>query len=444
MSNTNTKKTTLEITFSLAEIKQLVIDHIDDAQDTINSYCLSKCKKYDIWHEPLNKFYKEKKGSNPRKVDKLCFVILLSYPKHIIERMNNISDIKLFSHDSDYSDFNHKAPLGLNCEQPGVFHRYDCVCSQKKLLTVHIVENKHSGIYLQVGSCCIKNHRILSKEEFKKFEEAEKFLEEKKREIKEGKPIGYYKEEKNKKAEEKNKKAEEKNKKAEEKIKTGNYKRCYYCDTNIVNTKTNKLYICKKCKNKNYEELCCAVKKLVKKQNVIKCENCEIKFVDRKQEGRYLCVTCETQYKIIKCCERKCSRLLIVDKNEDDVDKNEDDVYCYDCEKNLAECIDCKEKFIQEKSESRCKSCQFNYENKIVIRMCVVCNEEILVEEKNSWKIYCPKCYRETKDILKNPPKCRCGLRMSERTIKKEGANKGRKALGCAKYPNGCKDFQML
>ena len=41
----------------------------------------------------------------------------------------------------------------------------------------------------------------MSTEEIKKFKETEKLLKEKRKEIKEGKPIGYYKEEKKRKKE---------------------------------------------------------------------------------------------------------------------------------------------------------------------------------------------------------------------------------------------------
>ena len=33
---------------------------------------------------------------------------------------------------------------------------------------------------------------------------------------------------------------------------------------------------------------------------------------------------------------------------------------------------------------------------------------------------------------------------MIGRTIKKDGPNKGRKGLGCAKFPNGCGKFNLL
>ena len=47
-------------------------------------------------------------------------------------------------------------------------------------------------------------------------------------------------------------------------------------------------------------------------------------------------------------------------------------------------------------------------------------------------------------NIIENPPKCKCGVDMSVRTVKKDWRNNGRKALGCSIFPNGCKEFKML
>jgi hypothetical protein len=126
------------------------------------------------------------------------------------------------------------------------------------------------------------------------------------------------------------------------------------------------------------------------------------------------------------------------------VDINEQNVFCYDCEKKIIKCINCKNDFIQNKCEIRCESCQYNYENKFVNKICVCCNEEMTIKETELWRKYCQQCYRDIQDIIKNPPKCKCGVVMIEKTIKKDGINKGRKGLGCQKFPNGCNDFEML
>jgi gliding motility-associated lipoprotein GldD len=87
---TENKNTSLKATFTLHEIKPLVIDCIEEAHNIRNGFCLSKCKQYNLWHSPLIKFYKKYKTIQPTMADKLCFVILLSYPTHIIQSLNDI------------------------------------------------------------------------------------------------------------------------------------------------------------------------------------------------------------------------------------------------------------------------------------------------------------------------------------------------------------------
>ena len=420
----------LRITFSIQEIKQLVIDNIEEAQNIRNGYCLSKCTQYNLWHSPLIKFYKKNKTIKPTMADKLCFVILLSYPKHIIQNLNDISDIKLFSHDN--TDLKYKEELALNQEEHEN-ESYDCICSYEKLQKIHVVENIYSGIRLQVGSECITKHNLISNEEMKKFKENEKLLKEKRRELKEGKPIGYYKAEKERrKAEKERQKTEKENEIKQQKIRTGNYKTCYTCDINIVDIRKNDFRICNKCKINTYEEIV----KQIKCYRLNTCQNCECNFIDIKYDN-YLCKTCKTENKIIKCSTESCSTELVVDKNTNNI-------FCYDCEEKIIKCIDCKNNFIQNKDETKCEHCLFNYENNFIIKICVYCNEEMNIKSTESWRTYCSDCYIEVMYIVKNPPKCKCNLYMSPKTIKKDGVNKGRKALCCSKFPNGCNEFKML
>ena len=132
-----------------------------------------------------------------------------------------------------------------------------------------------------------------------------------------------------------------------------------------------------------------------------------------------------------------CSELMVVDINTNNV-------FCDDCEKKIITCIDCKIGFIQNTCETRCKCCQFSYENKLINKRCVACNEEIAIKQTELWRTYCNTCYRNVQDIIQTPPKCKCSLNMIQKTIKKEGINKGRKGLGCPKFPNGCNEFKML
>jgi hypothetical protein len=427
--------TSYNVTFTLEEIKPLAITYIPDAQNISNWDCLQKCRQYDMWHSPLIKFYEKNKKMKPTMGDKLAFVILLSYPIHVIKKLSDISDIKLFAHDN--TDFIYKQELTLNKEE-NESERYDCICSYQKLQNVHYVENKYSGITLQVGSECIKKYNLISQEELKKFKKTEKLLNEKKKEIKEGKALGHYQVEKQRKKEEKMiLQLEKENIQKQEKIKTGNFKICINCGINIVDIRRQCLCICNKCKNNNdHKELAC---NQIKKYGLNECQNCDNKFIDIKQYP-YLCKGCKPQNKIIKCSMHLCPTLMVVDINE------QISIYCDDCEKIIIKCIDCNHKFIQNVSEttSRCKSCQYNYKNKFINKICVSCNEEMTIKETELWRKYCNDCYIEIKDTLKNPPKCKCGLVMLEKTIKKDGINKGRKGLGCSKFPNGCNDFKML
>lgn len=427
--------TNLKVTFTLQDIKPLVIENIDNAQNVNSELFIPRLKSYTELHYPLIKFYKKYKKNKPTMADKLCFVILLSYPKNIIESLDDISDIKLFSHDN--TDFNYNDELTLNHEEDEN-ERYDCICSYEKLQKVHIVENKYSGICLQVGSECITKHNLISNEELKKFNETDKLLKEKRKEVKEGKPIGYYKEEKRRKEEEKEmNKLKKQNEKIQEKIKTGNFKICYTCGINIVDIRKIKLCICNKCKNNNYEEIGFQIRH---NYGINKCENCEGNFIDIKYNMPYmpyLCKSCKTQNKIIKCHMSTCSTIMIVDININNI-------FCDDCEKNIIKCIDCKKDFIQNTCEIRCRHCLFNYENKFVSKICVSCSEEMNIKSTESWRTYCNDCYREIMDIIEDSPKCKCNIEMSVRTVKKDGVNKGRKALGCANFPKGCNEFKML
>jgi hypothetical protein len=442
----------LKVSFTLQEIKQLVISNIKYAHDINDSDCLSRITQYDRWHIPLINYYKKNRTTKPTMADKLCFIILLSYPEHIVEGLNDISDIKLFMFRDECGDFNYITYNEFNNEEEE-YEKHDCICSFERLKHIYIVENKFSGIRLQVGSKCIHRYNIISNEELKKFKETEKLLKIKQKEEKEGKPIGWYEEEKKRKKEEKQLKQEETQKRKEEtqqrremsllnkelikqeKIKSGYYKICYNCDENLVYTRHTNLCICNKCKNANYEILGLEIRNY----GIIECENCNHNFIDVKRTYPYLCKTCKITNKILKCCMCRCQTLMIVDINTHTI-------YCDDCEIKIIKCVDCKKGFIQTSCESRCSYCQsnYNYNNKFVTKSCLSCYDEITVKKTETWITYCSVCYINIQSIIECPPKCSCMLVMCVKTIKKEGKNKGRKALSCSRFPNGCNEFKML
>lgn len=118
-------------------------------------------------------------------------------------------------------------------------------------------------------------------------------------------------------------------------------------------------------------------------------------------------------------------------------------VYCDVCENKIIKCIDCKNDFIQNTNKIRCNNCDYNYNNNLINKKCIRCDEEMIIKNTELWRKYCKDCFIEIQDMKKNSPKCNCCLVMIEKTITK-GVNRGRKGLGCQKFPKGCNEFQLL
>ena len=87
-----TKTQIRRVSFTIDEIRPLVLKHIDDAQNIQNPDCLMKSTVYSVWHTPLIIFYDTYKDTNPSMTDKFAFVILLSYPKIIIQNLNTCNN----------------------------------------------------------------------------------------------------------------------------------------------------------------------------------------------------------------------------------------------------------------------------------------------------------------------------------------------------------------
>jgi hypothetical protein len=454
MEFSNEEKTTDFISFTFDEIKPLILKYIEEAHNVNGLLYLPKCITYEEWHYVLQKFYKSNKNKKPSKSDYLAFIILLSYPRNILEKITEISDLKLFQdNNSDFIFKERKEQTSEQHNQDNTFNmeQHDCICSYEKLQNVYLVENKYSGITLQVGSKCIMRYKIISNEELKKFKTSEKKRQERQKEIKEEKPIGFYEEERRYKKEQKEqqkrikeiekqekesiKEIERERKEYQDKLNSCNYKRCMLCNENLVNIRQTNTIVCNSCKlDCNYKELVC---KNIKMWGFIECENCNENFLDIRQSNTYLCRNCRIDNKIVKCCMFNCLTHMIVDLSSMNV-------FCDDCQIKNVKCIDCKNIFIQKYTEIRCNSCQYNYQYKYVNKVCIRCEKDIIVKETESWKTHCKECYKEIQDIKKEKPKCKCELLMVEKLVKKEGKNKGRKALTCSQYPNGCNMFTML
>jgi hypothetical protein len=429
-----------KINYTLEEIKPLVLKHLKEEHTNTSfndcfccKYCLSTKISYELYyHQSLIKYLKSiNKKKHPTNADKLCFLVLLSYPIDFIEKLNDLSEIKLFSDEN--TDFNFIEMLEDTTELN------DCCCGHKKLYYVHVVENKYSKVRLQVGSECITNYKLVSGDELEKIKNAEKLYKEKQKEIQEGKPIGYYEEERKRKKElAKEEKVKKHKEKLNKKIASNeNYKLCYICQDNIADKRTYNICVCTNCIHLNYTILTNDIK--INKYNFYECAECNKMFINKKTNMPYvLCKKCQLISKLIKCSSYSCEAIILTEINDYAIN------YCDDCEKNIIQCIDCDKNFIKNGSQTRCKSCQYNLNNNIIMKSCVKCMQKMLVKSTETWKVYCNICYVEVNERIDNPPICKCGDDMIEKIIKKNGINKGRKGLACPNYPNGCNDFIIL
>lgn len=436
------KKQIYIVSFTIDEIRQLILRYIDDAQNIEYPYCLMRCTTYSIWHNPLITFYNKNKNKSPSKCDKFAFVILLSYPRKIIEELKDISELSLFGNSDDKMDFTYNDKLVINKTEGDYGENnsgtYDCICSYNNLCYIHYVENKHSGISLVVGSECINKHKLLSEEEYKKVIKNDKKLKERQLEIKEGNPIGYYQEQKRLKKEEKAQEKLKKNKERIEKkneklLKNGNFHICNLCKTNII---TINLRYCHQC----ISPIMCEIKimecKIIRERGLMECQNCDKKDICETTEY-YLCKKCIETDRIVKCQTLTCGIMMVVDKNKLMV-------YCDECEKKITKCVECNKQFISENNKKKCDNCIFNELNACINIECVYCKKLFTAKKIDNWKKYCKDCYKVINELILNPSKCKCDLNMVKKNIKKDGINKGRIGLACANFPNGCNKFVMF
>ena len=324
----NEKPEIYKINFTLNEIRELVLSNIDVAQDTRDPWCLTTLKIYNYYHEFIEEYFKIHKEKSPSMPDKLAYIILLSYPKRRIQEANSLYEFKLFQ--DKFSDFEIIDVIDSKFNTQDDHHndRYDCICSYPRLEIIYIVENKYTGIRLQIGSKCIKKYKIISEEELKRYEQKRKDDREKisNRE-----------------------KYEEKQRKKEEKLSSGKYRNCLKCSNSLINIKTNKdVYLCKNCLKYNKTILCreCSIPVILNiestniycspcEERKCKCIDCSVEFIRKYNEER--CFFHQTNYENMEVvC--KCE---ICDKDFTRKNKENWRTFCRDCLREFPDCIYC-------------------------------------------------------------------------------------------------------
>jgi len=373
-----------------SEFKELVYKVIKYAQDTKSMFYLSKLFTFEIYHDELKEYFKVNYNKKPTQTDNLAFILLLSYPKFMVERFQTFKDLKLaFNSDTNESDFK-DIGFKINEEYGFGLTTYTCICNEP-LMYIHVFQNVHSGINIQLGSICNERYGLISKYDpnyksvCKKINECKENIKERK----DGLPQGFYENERKRKREEKrvesHKKEIEKELNKMNKKLPGTYStsNCINCNAYTIYKLSEKINICR---------ICISFEQKEKKSNIITqikkinrdCFYCEKVFISIY--GNNLCITCEKIVKI-KDCIMCFNKFCLGIKN--------DDIYCDICEENIIKCITCKKMIYKNINLlGRCSDCYQRYINKLILIECEYCEDEFEVSENQKWRICCPNCYK--------------------------------------------------
>ena len=180
------------------EFKELIYKNIKNAQDVFHINYISTLTAYSVYHELLEIYFMKKYNKSPSKPDKLTFLLLLTYPIHILKTFKSVRDIKLTfrSEQSDFEIFGEKILTKNNINE---YNNDDfeegfvntCICS-KGIQNIFILKNKYNDITFQVGCDCIEKNGLVSTEEIKIHKIKVEKLREREKEIINNKPEGYY------------------------------------------------------------------------------------------------------------------------------------------------------------------------------------------------------------------------------------------------------------
>jgi hypothetical protein len=268
-----------------------------------------------------------------------------------------------------------------------------CICNEH-LRYIHIFQNIHSGINIQIGRICNDRYGLISKHNSnykstcKKINECKEQIKEKK----EGLPKGFYENDRKRKREEKE---IEKELKKLNKKNPGSYisSMCIYCESIGIYKTNDKICICSKCIPETIKiyklRINLYINKLLKD-----CVYCEKEFIQitnkNKNASTSLCIKCENIVKIKTCEMCKCEFCIGIKNNDN---------YCDECEENIIKCInsDCNiilYKFNSKQQSGRCNDCYRRFINKLIIKKCIYCEENFEVIEIQKWRTCCSSCYK--------------------------------------------------
>ena len=367
-------------------------------QDQNYLYYLPNQTQYDFWHDKLRKYFKSNNCNAPLQTDNLTFMLILTYPPKMIYAFNSISELKLrfcevTEGTTDESDFKSR---GCDVRDQDDKVNTTCICN-KHLINVFYVENKHSGIKINLGCDCIELYGLISKDDpaYKSSKEQLKQHKEHLKEKAQGLPQGYLKELKKRENIQKQLEKEEKERAKElkklNKAEPGIWisKKCCFCDRDSICRKEYKIGICSKCYDENQRKskriLVILVRQNIKLQT---CGNCENDYINKKNKNPDLCRECSKKYRADKCKNPSCNNKFVdlVSKNDEYCDKDCEPINCLDCSHTM---------FKNSNNDVKCYDCL----HKRITKICDSCDDEFCVTQKDNWKTICSDCLEKTKCI---------------------------------------------
>jgi hypothetical protein len=378
------------------KFKKFAVQLAIQCQDPNDIYYLSNQHNYDKYHEKLEKFFKSNYCKKPTPSDNLAFVLILTYPPKMIYEFNSISDLELFfrgvTHEqTDESDF-----VSRGCDVRDKDDNTTCICN-KHIINVFYVQNKHTGINVNLGCDCIDLYGLISKDDpdYKSCHQQIKLKKEHLKEKAEGLPQGYYEEvtkiKKIQKQAEKEEKERAKELKKLNKTEPGRWisKKCCFCERDSICRTEDKIGICSKCYDENQRKLrrilVNMVRQNIKLQN---CGNCENDYINTKNTNPDLCRECSKKYRVGKCKNRSCNNKFVdlVSKNDEYCDKDCEPINCLDCSRTM---------FKNSNNDVKCYDCL----HKLITKICDSCDDEFCVQKKDDWKTICSDCLEKAKCI---------------------------------------------
>ena len=376
------------------DLKSLILKCMNESGFIIK---FANSTNYPYYWALLDNYMSKHYNCKPEKPDKFIFLLLLTYPKNYILRLNSFLQLKIAFNEiiqqgsSELSDF--------TCVGYYYSDGNNCICSQS-IDNVYEFQNNLSETIFNVGSVCNKRHRVVSEddENYKLMKRAERDRREEK---KNGLPEGYKEQQRIKKKEFQD-------------INTSYNKPPNICSISKSISRSNSYitnsicYLCNTSKifsqsSNGVNGICSCVPTVSKisKKRLLKQLSSKVTMIH--------CINCNNETRKIDNNNNLC--LICIETNK---------VYiCLRCNNNFTQVIHDDNQF--------CNNC------KPFVKNCLDCSKVIMYSE--SYRLRCNDCYKMTLCKCEN-----CNSSVKIFPVKKEGPNKGKKFYNC----KNCQLFKWI